>query len=279
MGTMIEVDRLNVAFGDGAQARRVINDVSFQVAKGECFGIVGESGSGKSTVLRTIMGLNSNFTGRIVIDGQSFEARRSREQYRHIQMVFQDPYSALHPRRTVDWSIKEPLLIQGYPDRDQMVVKMLESVGLSAALRYRFPHQLSGGQRQRVAIARAIILNPAVLLLDEPTSALDLSVQAEVLNLLDGLRRELGLTYVFVSHELAVVAHMCDRLAVMKQGAVVEILSTEQLRRGDARQEYTRELIAANLPYRREMQAEPGAPSVATSESLQSIAASREPSA
>jgi peptide/nickel transport system ATP-binding protein len=252
MGAMIEIERLNVSFGDGSQTMRVVDDVSFRVTKGECFGIVGESGSGKSTILRTIMGLNSNFTGRVVIDGQPFETRRTREQYRHIQMVFQDPYSALHPRRTLDWSINEPLLIQGYPDRDRLVVEMLESVGLSPALRYRFPHQLSGGQRQRVAIARAIILNPAVLLLDEPTSALDLSVQAEVLNLLDGLRRAFGLTYVFVSHELAVVAHMCDRLAVMKQGVVVEILSTEQLRRGDAAQEYTRELIAASLPYRRE---------------------------
>lgn len=251
MGNMIEIDRLNVSFGTGENALPAVRDLSLQVAKGECFGIIGESGSGKSTVLRSIMGLYGGYGGRISVEGKPTCAGRSREWFRQIQMVFQDPYSTLHPRRTVDWALNEPLLIQGHKqDRDFRVRRVLEQVGISNALRYRFSHQLSGGQRQRIAIARAIILDPAILLLDEPTSALDVSVQAEVLNLLNQLRRELGLTYIFVSHDLAVVAHMCDRIAVMKRGQLIEVLSAESLRTGAVVQEYTRQLIEASGPYK-----------------------------
>jgi peptide/nickel transport system ATP-binding protein len=157
----------------------------------------------------------------------------------------------LHPRQTVDRALAEPLAIHGIGDVDRRIERTLVDVGLDASFRYRYPHQLSGGQRQRVAIGRALILEPRLLLLDEPTSALDVSVQAEILNLLARLRREHGLTYVLVSHNLAVVAHMCDRLAVMQNGRVVENLTTDQLRAAAPSHPYTRQLLQASLGYDR----------------------------
>lgn len=222
---MITVEGLNVSFG----AHQVLHDVSLHVAEGESYGLVGESGSGKSTVLRALVGLVPRWTGRMAVAGEELGLRRSREFYRHVQMVFQDPYGSLHPRQTIDRQLSEPLAIHGLTGRERLKLQALEEVGLGPTFRFRFPHQLSGGQRQRVAIARAIITRPRVLLLDEPTSALDVSVQAEILNLLGVLRARLGLTFVLVSHDLAVVGHMCDRIGVMREGRLVREIGPQEL--------------------------------------------------
>lgn len=246
MSGLVEIRNLTVTFGHGANAVQAVRGVSFDVAVGESFGIVGESGSGKSTVLRAICGLAPVTSGEILINGQALKAPRDRSFYREVQMVFQDPYASLHPRHTVDKVLSEPLAIHGFDNAEARVEKALEDVGLGKGFRFRFPHQLSGGQRQRVAIARALILEPRILLLDEPTSALDASIQAEVLNLLDTLRAERGLTYLLVSHDLAVVAHMCERLLVMQHGARVEELSREALQSRAAQAEYTKDLLVAS---------------------------------
>jgi peptide/nickel transport system ATP-binding protein len=159
--------------------------------------------------------------------------------------VFQDPYASLHPRHTVDRVLSEPLAIHGFDDSENRVERALQDVGLGHGFRFRYPHQLSGGQRQRVAIARALIVEPKIILLDEPTSALDASIQAEVLNLLDRLRTERGLTYVLVSHDLGVVAHMCERLTVMQHGQVVETMTRADLQERRATKDYTRALLSA----------------------------------
>jgi ABC-type dipeptide/oligopeptide/nickel transport system ATPase subunit len=252
---MIDVEDLNVTFGYGSGTIHAVRNVSFRVKPGESFGLVGESGSGKSTVLRAISGLNPEWSGSLKLDGAPLARRRDKAFYKRCQMVFQDPYGSLHPRHTVDRILAEPIAIHGLGDADKRIDQALREVGLGPQFRFRFPHQLSGGQRQRVAIARALILEPRVLLLDEPTSALDVSVQAEILNLLKRLRAEHGLTYILVSHNLAVVAYMCDRLAVMNRGRVVEELTAEGLRRGEARQDYTRQLLRASQGYDRSVAA------------------------
>src|SRR5215468_3593941 len=183
---MISVSQLSVSFGK----IHAVKDVSFSVASGETYGLVGESGSGKSTVLRVLSGLNQEWTGAIEIAGRKIGPRRDKAFFRQVQMVFQDPFGSLHPRQTVDQILSEPLAIHRIGDAEARIRKALEDVGLGPRFRFRYPHQLSGGQRQRVAIARALILEPSILLLDEPTSALDVSVQAEILNLLNGLREE-----------------------------------------------------------------------------------------
>ena len=243
---LLSIEGLHVTFGAGAAPVRAVRGVSLALAPGEAFGLVGESGSGKSTVLRAVCGLAPVTAGRIELGG----APRGPDFPRRAQMVFQDPYASLHPRHTVDRVLSEPLAIHRLDDREGRVERALSDVGLGPAYRFRYPHQLSGGQRQRVAVARALILEPALVLLDEPTSALDASIQAEVLNLLERLRAERGLTYLMVSHDLAVVAHMCERLAVMRGGVVVEELTREALRAGRAEHPYTRELLAASEGYR-----------------------------
>ncbi|HEX7967865.1 MAG TPA: ABC transporter ATP-binding protein [Stellaceae bacterium] len=243
---MIEARGLTARFG----ATAVVDDVSFTVAAGEAFGIVGESGSGKSTVLRVLAGLHQDWSGSLVVDGAPQECHRSRRG-RRVQMVFQDPYGSLHPRHIVDRALAEPLAINGIADATTRITLALRAVGLDGAHRFRYPHQLSGGQRQRVAIARALILEPALLLLDEPTSALDVSVQAEIVALLQALRRERRLSYVLVSHNLAVVAQLCDRLAVMREGRFVAEMTVAALRAGNAEDPYTRELLDASRGYRR----------------------------
>ncbi len=250
----IEVERLTVTFGHGASAVQAVRDVSFRVAEGEAFGLVGESGTGKSTVLRALVGLAEQWEGRMTVDGAALGRRRPRGFYKQVQMVFQDPYGSLHPRQTVDRILSEPIAIHRLGrlgGADRRIERALADVGLQPAFRFRYPHQLSGGQRQRVAIARALILEPRILLLDEPTSSLDVSVQAEILNLLTRLRRERALTLVLVSHNLAVVSHMCDRLAVMNAGRVVEELTVAGLRAGQPEQPYTRQLLQASLGYDR----------------------------
>jgi len=248
---MISVLDLKVSFGAGRNAVHAVRGVSFDVGPGESYGLVGESGSGKSTVLRVLAGLNRGWQGRASIAGIDV-ARADRGLVRVAQMVFQDPYASLHPRHTVDRALSEPLEIHRIGDVADRVAKAMADVGLSTAFRFRYPNQLSGGQRQRVAIARALMLEPKVLLLDEPTSALDVSVQAEILNLLARLRRAQQLTVVLVSHNLAVIAHMCDRLAVMNRGRIVEQMDVATLRREAPREDYTRQLLLASRGFDRD---------------------------
>ena len=238
---MIEIEHLTVRFGPSTAVR----DVSLSVKDGESFGLVGESGSGKSTLLRTVMGLNWDWDGAISVDGRDVRKAPRKELARIVQMVFQDPYASLHPRYAVGQQIAEPMRINGIANPERRSAELLDLVGLGAKFQVRFPHELSGGQRQRVAIARALALSPKVLLLDEPTSALDVSIQAEILNLLNRLRRELNLTFVIVSHDLAVISYMCERLMVMRNAQEVETLSREALRGREIADPYTRALVEA----------------------------------
>ena len=252
----LEVSGLRVTY-DGFVA---VADTSFTVRPGESFGIVGESGSGKSTVLRAICGLAARQAGTVRLLGsadpqQTQAAPGSKAFRRQLQMVFQDPYASLHPRQTVDRILAEPLAIHGVPDAEVRIERALDEVGLGSGFRFRYPHQLSGGQRQRIAIARALILEPQILLLDEPTSALDASVQAEVLNLLEDLRSRRHLTFIMVSHDLAVVTHLCSRLMVMQRGQTVEMLQSSDLIAGRATQPYTTNLMQASAGFRRERSA------------------------
>jgi ABC-type dipeptide/oligopeptide/nickel transport system ATPase subunit len=240
---MIGIDRLTVRYGDTV----VVRDVSLAVGAGESVALVGESGSGKSTILKALAGQVRDWTGRLTLAGADLGARRDPGLVRLVQMVFQDPYGSLHPRRTVDDALSEPLVIHRLPDRDARVLAMLDAVGLPRRFRFRLPHQLSGGQRQRVAIARALMLEPRVLLLDEPTSALDVSVQAEILNLLKALREQRGLTYLLVTHDLPIVSFLCDRLGVLRHGRLVETAATAELRAGRLTTDYGRELLACSL--------------------------------
>ena len=253
MGNMIEVRNLNLAFGEGEKRNQVLYDVDFAVQQGEIFGLVGESGSGKTTVLKCLAGLFTHWQGELAINGTPLEHRIGRERCRLVQMVFQDPYGSLHPRHTIGDILEEPLHIHGLPQRDQRINAWLDKVGLNRAFRDRYPHQLSGGQRQRVAIARALILEPQVLLLDEPTSALDVSVQAEILNLLGDLQKESNLTYLMVTHDLGVIAHLCQKVAVMQYGKILETLTTDALVNDAAESDYTRMLVNASQQYSREM--------------------------
>lgn len=236
---MIDVQKLSVHFG----AAQVLNDVSFQVKQGESYALVGESGSGKSTILKALSGQIKDWSGALSIAGQTLHPGQKQNLARIVQMVFQDPYGSLHPRRSVDDTLVEPLVIHGIKDRDTRILSMLDAVGLSRRFRFRLPHQLSGGQRQRVAIARALMLEPSTLLLDEPTSALDVSVQAEVLNLLKNLQREKGLTYLLVTHDLPVVSFLCERLAILRDGRISEIATAHQLRNRQLATEFGKELI------------------------------------
>ena len=247
----LEAQRLRVVYDDFV----AVDDVSLRVAAGESFGIVGESGSGKSTVLRAICGLAPLAAGSVQLFGGSgltLPPPGSKAFRRLVQMVFQDPYGSLHPRQTVDRILAEPLAIHGIGDAEARIQRAIDDVGLGQRFRFRYPHQLSGGQRQRIAIARALILEPQIMLLDEPTSALDASVQAEVLNLLEALRHKRGLTFVMVSHDLAVVTHMCERLLVMQRGQVVEQLSAADLATHTVTRDYTRRLMEASSGFKRE---------------------------
>jgi peptide/nickel transport system ATP-binding protein len=252
---MIDVNALHLAFGTA----KVLNDVNLQVQAGQSFGLVGESGSGKTTVLRCLAGQYTHWTGSLQIADRALTHKLDRARCREVQMVFQDPYGSLHPRHMVHTVLAEPLRIHGMSggannERDR-IESILGKVGLNGSFRFRYPHQLSGGQRQRVAIARALILEPRVLLLDEPTSALDVSVQAEILNLLADLRERDGLTYLLVTHDLGVVAHLCDQIAVMQQGSIVETLTTDALCNNAAQHPYTRMLMEASRAYSRDMAA------------------------
>lgn len=244
---MLDIDGLNVWFGRARDRVDAVKNATFSVGTGESFGLVGESGSGKSTILRAITGLAPMWTGTISVGGHAIQKKRPKSFYKQVQMVFQDPYASLHPRHSVDAVLGETLQLHGFKDIDARVAQLLEDVGLGQKFRFRYPHQLSGGQRQRVAIARALAPEPELLLLDEPTSALDVSVQAEILNLLADLRQENKLTYLMVSHDLSVVGHMCDRLAVMKDGEIVELMDVAALRALKATHPYSQHLLQASV--------------------------------
>ncbi|MFC7704434.1 ABC transporter ATP-binding protein [Plastorhodobacter daqingensis] len=247
---LIEAVGLNVSFGEEEDRHHVVKDVSFRIAPGECYGLIGESGCGKSTVLRAVAGLNADYDGAVLLDGREQpKARRGADFLRRVQMVFQDPYASLHPRKMVEKVLSEPLQIHGFDRKRQRIDEVLVQVGLDPAFRFRYPHELSGGQRQRVAIARALIMEPEVLLLDEPTSALDVSVQAEILNLLTQVQRDRGLTYLLVSHDMAVIAHVCQRIGMMQHGRIIEELTSDAVRSGQAQEPYTREFLNASAAF------------------------------
>ncbi|MCZ7497200.1 ABC transporter ATP-binding protein [Agrobacterium tumefaciens] len=244
---MITVDKLDVVYGAKENRNHVVRGVSLTVNRGETLGIVGESGCGKSTLLRSLAGLEAGWTGSISFNGKPVGKTRSRDELKLAQMVFQDPYGSLHPRHRIGRALAEPIRAMGLGDGWSKVPAALQQVGLPAHFAERFPHELSGGQRQRVAIARALILEPPILLLDEPTSALDVSIQAEILNLLADQREERDLTFVLVSHDLAVIAHMCDRVVVMQNGDFVDELTKADLEAGVTHSAYSGELFESSF--------------------------------
>jgi len=228
---------------------KAVDNVSLRVAKGETLGLVGESGCGKSTLAKMLLGLLAPSSGNVLLHGREIDPGQRRARARQIQPIFQDPYSSLNPRRTVADIVGVPLRIHQVGSRAEQqraVRDTLDLVGMPERTHQQYPNQLSGGQRQRVAIARALVLRPDILVCDEPTSALDVSVQAQILNLLMDLKAEFGLTYFFISHDLGVVEHLVDRVAVMHRGAIVELGAREQI---FARPEhpYTRALLASAL--------------------------------
>jgi oligopeptide/dipeptide ABC transporter ATP-binding protein len=254
---LLEVDELYVGYPMRSRVLRLrigtvhaVNGVSLRVRPGETLGIVGESGCGKSTLAMALMQLLELESGRIRLDGKdlsSLTAAERKDVISSMQMVFQDPMSSLNPRMTVHAILSEPLIIHSICKRSQLrekVGELLELVGLRAADSMKFPHEFSGGQRQRIGIARALALKPRLIILDEPVSALDVSVQAQIINLLKRLQRELGLAYVFVAHDLSLVRHMCDRVAVMYMGRVVETGPADSVLLAP-KHPYTRALVSA----------------------------------
>ncbi len=229
---------------------RAVDGISFAVEPGQTLGIVGESGSGKSTACRAILQLTRPSSGSVRFEGEEIagrSARRMRPLRRQMQMVFQDPQASLNPRKRIGQIVGEPLRLQGVASGAELrrqVGELLERVGLAPEHRNRYPHEFSGGQRQRVGIARALALRPKLVIADEPVSALDVSVRAQIVNLLDELQDELGLTYVFVAHDIGVVRHVSDRIAVMRAGKIVEQGPVDEICERP-REEYTKRLLAA----------------------------------
>ncbi len=253
MSTMLEIAGLTKLFpvrnGFGRKTGdvRAVDDVSFSIPKGKVYGLAGESGSGKSTIARMIMGLAKPTSGDIRLDGHSIIGETGTRAYgRKVQMVFQNPGSSLNPRRTVGQSIAVPLAAHGTPggEHKRRIAELLEMVQLPADFALRYPHELSGGQKQRVAIARALAVAPQLLILDEPTSALDVSVQARVMDLLVDLGRQLGLTYLFISHDLSLMRNFADTVGVLYLGKIVETGSTASVFEAP-QHDYTRLLLAS----------------------------------
>jgi peptide/nickel transport system ATP-binding protein/oligopeptide transport system ATP-binding protein len=249
---LLRVDHVSKAFGmGGKQPVQALSDVSLNVEEGQTFGLVGESGSGKSTLVKCIVRLGHPDSGTIVYDGIDVQRAKGddlRRIRREVQMVFQDPHASLNPRMSVEELVGEGLLVHrleiSAAARRARVGELLSMVGLSAEDMRRYPHSFSGGQRQRIAIARALAVRPRLLVCDEPVSALDVSVQAQVINLLIDMQAKLGLTMLFIAHNLAVVGHVCQRIAVIRTGQIMEQGPTEEVF-GRPRHPYTRELLDA----------------------------------
>lgn len=229
---------------------KAVDEVTFTVKKGETFGIVGESGCGKSTTGRTILRLNDVTSGEVLFEGEDiskYSYQEMRKVRRKLQMVFQDPYASLNPKKTIRQILTEPLRVHDLftkEEREEKVQEIIQIVGLHVSHLDRYPHEFSGGQRQRIGIARAVILQPDLIIADEPVSALDVSIQSQVINLLLKLQKEFDLTYIFISHDLGVVRHITDRVAVMYLGKVVELANTENLY-GKPMHPYTQALMSA----------------------------------
>ena len=252
MTPLLEVKNLTVRFARGrGQPLTAVDGVSFQLFPGEVLGIVGESGCGKSTVARAVTRLVDSSSGSIAVRGQDVtrvRGRRRRELYRHMQMVFQFPADSFDPRRTLGDGVGESLRNRGVSKKQAMAQArgLLEQCGLPASLAERYPHEVSGGQCQRAAIARALAIRPELLICDEATSALDVTVQQQILDLLDRCRREYAMAYLFICHDLALVERFCDRVLVMQAGRIVEQGTPEQVI-GAPKQAYTRQLIESSL--------------------------------
>jgi ABC-type oligopeptide transport system ATPase subunit len=251
MSVLLKVEALTKRYGntDGRELLAVDN-VSFDLKQGEVLGVVGESGCGKTTLGRMIIRLLEPTSGRILIEGEDFATLRGaalKTARRNVQMVFQDPFSSLNPRHRIGHILAEPLIVHGLMDRAGIKARvsgLLTMVGLAAASVERYPHEFSGGQRQRIAIARALALSPKLIIADEPVSALDVSIQSQIINLIADLRAQLGLSVIFISHDLSVVRHVSDRIAVMKAGSIVEMGSAETIF-DHPQHAYTQTLLAA----------------------------------
>ena len=249
---LTEVQDLVVRFGSRRHAFTAVDDVSFHIYQGETFGLVGESGSGKTTIGRAIIRIHPTAGGKILFDGKQINGRISkaldREVTRRIQMIFQDPMSSLNERAKVDYIVSEGLYAGGHhlseSERQAKVASALSAVVLLPEFASRFPHEFSGGQRQRIGIARALIMEPDFIIADEPISALDVSIRAQVLNLLSKLQKERNLTYLFIAHDLSVVRFICDRIAVIHKGKIVELAQSEELF-AHPLHPYTRALLSA----------------------------------
>lgn len=234
---LVDVRDLTVQFGSRKNPFTAVDKASFQIYKGETFGLVGESGSGKTTIGRAIIRINPTASGEIIYDGERISGKiskaKDKEVTRKIQMIFQDPMASLNERAKVDYIIAEGLLNLpkklSKQERNIIISEALDSVGLLPEFASRFPHEFSGGQRQRIGIARAMVMNPEFIIADEPISALDVSIRAQVLNLMAKLQREMGLTYLFISHDLSVMRFICDRICVIHKGVLVELAETEEL--------------------------------------------------
>ena len=248
--SLLQIDNLQKNFHTSSgHTIQALNGVSLELFKGETLGLVGESGSGKSTLAKILMQLESTTIGSFKIEGRDFREYSKSEFFALIQMVFQDPFSSLNPRKTIFSIITEPLRIQSKLSKKELQIiaqEKLELVGLDASYLKSYPHVLSGGQRQRIGIARALTLNPKILILDEPISALDVSIQASVLNLLVDLQKELDLSYLFIGHDLNVIRYLCDRVAVMYLGEIVEMGATKDLFT-KAHHPYTQALVKSSL--------------------------------